>query len=274
MRGWSACSPSQRAAVRWRGGCVGSHTPGMWGARGRCVCCAAPQRRARAQRRAPRAAWQPTNTRLAHSLRPGVFVRVDENNTFMWRALIIGPEGTPYCGGCFIFDIYFPGSYPQVGGVGGCRHTRLCRLLLHLSLPLLLCVVAVADFCFHPSLAGAAAGPDQDDRRRARPVRARVAAAVAWVAVFCTPCLRWCGIGLFLFSPPPPASPASTPTCTRAARCASRCWAPGAARRASRGAPTCRPRSRHVLGHLRGARACGVARLGLHRFTSLLAARS
>lgn len=25
-----------------------------------------------------------------------------------------GPEGTPYSGGCFEFDIYFPASYPQV----------------------------------------------------------------------------------------------------------------------------------------------------------------
>jgi baculoviral IAP repeat-containing protein 6 len=44
----------------------------------------------------------------------GVFVRVDEANAFLWRALIVGPEGTPYSGGCFIFDIYFPGSYPAV----------------------------------------------------------------------------------------------------------------------------------------------------------------
>lgn len=46
---------------------------------------------------------------------PGVFVRVDEANAFLWRALITGPEDTPYSGGCFIFDIYFPGTYPQVG---------------------------------------------------------------------------------------------------------------------------------------------------------------
>ncbi|XP_033096712.1 probable ubiquitin-conjugating enzyme protein 17, partial [Anneissia japonica] len=29
------------------------------------------------------------------------------------RALITGPEGTPYSGGCFLFDIYFPPSYPK-----------------------------------------------------------------------------------------------------------------------------------------------------------------
>ena len=40
----------------------------------------------------------------------------------LWRALITGPEDTPYSGGCFIFDLYFPPSYPgtapQVGGLG------------------------------------------------------------------------------------------------------------------------------------------------------------
>jgi baculoviral IAP repeat-containing protein 6 (apollon) len=48
-----------------------------------------------------------------------VFVRVDEANAFLWRALITGPEDTPYSGGCFVFDIYFPGTYPQVGGSAG-----------------------------------------------------------------------------------------------------------------------------------------------------------
>ena len=30
------------------------------------------------------------------------------------RALITGPEDTPYYGGCFIFDVYFPDDYPNV----------------------------------------------------------------------------------------------------------------------------------------------------------------
>ena len=43
-----------------------------------------------------------------------VFVRAEEASTSLWRALITGPEGTPYAGGCFVFDIFFPSSYPQV----------------------------------------------------------------------------------------------------------------------------------------------------------------
>jgi hypothetical protein len=30
------------------------------------------------------------------------------------RAIITGPEGTPYEGGCFVFDLLFPEGYPNV----------------------------------------------------------------------------------------------------------------------------------------------------------------
>lgn len=30
------------------------------------------------------------------------------------RALITGPEGTPYEAGCFLFDLFFPPAYPNV----------------------------------------------------------------------------------------------------------------------------------------------------------------
>ncbi|KAL3136896.1 hypothetical protein ABBQ32_006505 [Trebouxia sp. C0010 RCD-2024] len=43
-----------------------------------------------------------------------VFLRVDEKHMMLWKALITGPEDTPYSGGCFEFDIYFPPTYPQV----------------------------------------------------------------------------------------------------------------------------------------------------------------
>lgn len=51
---------------------------------------------------------------LSVSTSSSVFVRVSEANVYLWRALIIGPELTPYSGGCFIFDIYFPSQYPNV----------------------------------------------------------------------------------------------------------------------------------------------------------------
>lgn len=42
-----------------------------------------------------------------------VFLRVDENNPNIMRALITGPKDTPYDGGCFIFDIYLSANYPK-----------------------------------------------------------------------------------------------------------------------------------------------------------------
>ena len=41
-----------------------------------------------------------------------VFVRIDDEKQTLWTAMIIGPEDTPYSGGCFLFDIYFPPNYP------------------------------------------------------------------------------------------------------------------------------------------------------------------
>ena len=42
-----------------------------------------------------------------------VLVRSGQRHQQLWRALITGPVETPYSGGCFIFDIYFPWSYPN-----------------------------------------------------------------------------------------------------------------------------------------------------------------
>lgn len=43
-----------------------------------------------------------------------IFVKCDENRYDIMKALIIGPEGTPYENGCFEFDILLPPKYPSV----------------------------------------------------------------------------------------------------------------------------------------------------------------
>lgn len=42
-----------------------------------------------------------------------VFVRVDNKRQQLWRVLVTGPDDTPYSNGCFVFDCYFPSSYPS-----------------------------------------------------------------------------------------------------------------------------------------------------------------
>jgi len=42
-----------------------------------------------------------------------VFVRAHADRMDVLRALIVGPEDTPYSGGCFIFDIFMPATYPN-----------------------------------------------------------------------------------------------------------------------------------------------------------------
>jgi len=43
-----------------------------------------------------------------------IHVRVDSNRMDLLKALIVGPKGTPYQNGVFVFDIYLPPDYPQV----------------------------------------------------------------------------------------------------------------------------------------------------------------
>lgn len=40
-----------------------------------------------------------------------IFLRVDETRVDILKAMIIGPQGTPYANGCFLFDIFLPSSY-------------------------------------------------------------------------------------------------------------------------------------------------------------------
>jgi len=43
-----------------------------------------------------------------------IFVRSYDDNITLLKAIITGPEGTPYTGGIYEFDIYFPSNYPTV----------------------------------------------------------------------------------------------------------------------------------------------------------------
>eukprot|EP00163_Fabomonas_tropica_P034130 TRINITY_DN931_c0_g2_i4.p1 TRINITY_DN931_c0_g2~~TRINITY_DN931_c0_g2_i4.p1 ORF type:complete len:488 (-),score=103.82 TRINITY_DN931_c0_g2_i4:63-1430(-) len=49
---------------------------------------------------------------LPLSFDTGIFVRADDSRLDVMQVLIIGPSGTPYTGGCFRFDVFFPVDYP------------------------------------------------------------------------------------------------------------------------------------------------------------------
>lgn len=51
---------------------------------------------------------------LEKDLPDTIFVRVYESRMDLLRAVIIGPQGTPYHDGLFVFDILFPPAYPDV----------------------------------------------------------------------------------------------------------------------------------------------------------------
>jgi len=44
---------------------------------------------------------------------PTIFAQPEETDIHHWRAMIVGPPGTPYCLGLFHFDMRFPQDYPN-----------------------------------------------------------------------------------------------------------------------------------------------------------------
>lgn len=50
---------------------------------------------------------------LEQNLPETIFVRAYESRMDLLRAVIIGPSGTPYHDGLFVFDVVFPASYPS-----------------------------------------------------------------------------------------------------------------------------------------------------------------
>jgi len=53
-------------------------------------------------------------TSLPLDFSSAIFIRSDDEKATLLRAIITGPEETPYTGGCYLFDIYFPPKYPSV----------------------------------------------------------------------------------------------------------------------------------------------------------------
>lgn len=51
---------------------------------------------------------------LPLSLSSSVFVCVADERLDIMKILLTGPSDTPYSGGCFEFDVYFPTDYPNL----------------------------------------------------------------------------------------------------------------------------------------------------------------
>ncbi|ESK87451.1 ubiquitinating enzyme [Moniliophthora roreri MCA 2997] len=60
---------------------------------------------------------------MATSLPEGIFVRVDESRNDTLKAIIAGPQSTPYAGGLFEFDIHLPSTYPNTAPLFNLRTT-------------------------------------------------------------------------------------------------------------------------------------------------------
>ncbi|TFL06053.1 hypothetical protein BDV98DRAFT_499797 [Pterulicium gracile] len=52
-------------------------------------------------------------TNLPVAWNSSIFLRVDESRVDIIKAMIVGPEGTPYQNGCYLFDIFLGPSYNQ-----------------------------------------------------------------------------------------------------------------------------------------------------------------
>ncbi|XAR68018.1 Ubiquitin--protein ligase [Bertholletia excelsa] len=51
---------------------------------------------------------------LEKDLPDTIYVRVYERRIDLLRAIIVGPAGTPYHDGLFVFDVLFPATYPDI----------------------------------------------------------------------------------------------------------------------------------------------------------------
>ena len=67
-------------------------------------------------------------SQLGKSLPAGVFVRAFQGRTDLLRALIVGPDDTPYEKRIFIFDLSLPSAYPRAESWDSTRAAKLPRL--------------------------------------------------------------------------------------------------------------------------------------------------
>ncbi|THD24346.1 Ubiquitin-conjugating enzyme E2 O [Fasciola hepatica] len=59
-------------------------------------------------------AWKRDNTLLSTSLPRGIIVKAFEDRLDLYSLMIVGPAGTPYEHGLFLFDVQLPARYPSV----------------------------------------------------------------------------------------------------------------------------------------------------------------
>ena len=79
-------------------------------------------------------------TSLAYSiflfLSDTIYVRVYETRMDLLRALIVGPAGTPYHDGLFVFDVLFPPTYPDIPPV--CARVNKVTLPVIMKFPIVI----------------------------------------------------------------------------------------------------------------------------------------
>lgn len=78
---------------------------------------------------------------LPPSYHSSICVRVDETRPDVIKALIIGPEDTPYANGCFIFDIFLGTGVSQLVACDGSIRENETRPVAHLGSEPLPCLI-------------------------------------------------------------------------------------------------------------------------------------
>eukprot|EP01092_Planopodium_desertum_P010110 TRINITY_DN44440_c0_g2_i1.p1 TRINITY_DN44440_c0_g2~~TRINITY_DN44440_c0_g2_i1.p1 ORF type:complete len:293 (-),score=8.98 TRINITY_DN44440_c0_g2_i1:72-950(-) len=62
------------------------------------------------------------------NLESSVFLRISKTRVDVMQAMITGPRDTPYAGGCFQFDIFFPSTYPNTPPLVNLETTGGCTV--------------------------------------------------------------------------------------------------------------------------------------------------